>query len=159
MHNELSAIKCTRAHVYKDKGRLYIDYWDIDEANPKIEIHISKMPLDLKCMQFNTDKIKHPHVDMVIISREIMASSDKDEIFEILVKDDRKIKIEVIKNLDNSIIYVIPTGGDKPLKAIFANNSDQALDIETKNESLILERVRIIDVLSKKASGYESNNN
>lgn len=31
MYNEPHAVRCTRAHVYKDKGRLYIDYWGIDE--------------------------------------------------------------------------------------------------------------------------------
>lgn len=29
MYNEPHAVRCTRAHVYKDKGRLYIDYWGI----------------------------------------------------------------------------------------------------------------------------------
>lgn len=69
-----------------------------------------------------------------------------------------KIKIEAINNLDDFIIYVIPTGGAKPLKVIFDNNSDWAFDIKTK-KSLILEGMKIIDVLSRKASGYEFNNN
>lgn len=45
-----------------------------------------------------------------------------------------KVKIEATKNLDDSIIYLIPTGGAKPLKVIFDNDSDLALDIETANE-------------------------
>ena len=72
---------------------------------------------------------------------------------------DTRLTPEQIKNLDSPITYIVSTGGDKPLKVIFANNSDQAFDIETKNESLILEGMRIIDVLSRKANGYESNNN
>lgn len=92
MHNEICAVKCTRAHVYKDKGRLYIDYWGVDEANPKVEIHIPKMSLDLKSMQFNTNNVKNWYTGTVMTSREIMASSDKDEMFEIMVKDDRKNK-------------------------------------------------------------------
>lgn len=92
MYNESRAVRCTRAHVYKDKGRLYIDYWGIDEDNPKVEIHIPKMSLDLKSIQFNTDSIKNWYTGTVISSREIMVSSDQDEYFEVLVKDERKNK-------------------------------------------------------------------
>lgn len=92
MYNEPRAVRCTRAHAYKDKGRLYIDYWGIDEDNPKVEIHIPKMSLDLKSIQFNTDSIKNWYTGTVISSREIMVSSDKDEYFEVLVKDERKNK-------------------------------------------------------------------
>ena len=92
MYNKPCAVRCTRAHVYKDKGRLYIDYWGIDEDNPKVEIHIPKMSLDLKRIQFNTDSIKNWYTGTVISSREIMVSSDKDEYFEVLVKDERKNK-------------------------------------------------------------------
>lgn len=92
MYNEPRAVRCTRAHVYKDKGCLYIDYWGIDEDNPKVEIHIPKMSLDLKSIQFNTDSIKNWYTGTVISSREIMVSSDKDEYFEVLVKDGRKNK-------------------------------------------------------------------
>lgn len=92
MYNKLGSIKCTRAHVYRKDGRLYVDYWGIDETNPKVEIHIPKMSLDLKSMQFNTNEIKNPYIGTVITSREIMASSDKDEYFEILVRDKRKNK-------------------------------------------------------------------
>lgn len=92
MYNKPCAVRCTRAHVYKDKGRLYIDYWGIDEDNPKVEIHIPKMSLDLKSIQFNTDSIKNWYTGTVISSREIMVSSDKDEYFEVLVKDERKNK-------------------------------------------------------------------
>lgn len=56
-----------------------------------------------------------------------------------------KTNIKVVKNLDDSTIYLIPTGGTKPLKAIFDNDSDLVLDTETANESLILEGVRVID--------------
>lgn len=58
-----------------------------------------------------------------------------------------KINVEVIKNLDDSTIYLIPTNGVKPLKVIFDNNSDLVFDIGTANELLILERVKIIDDL------------
>lgn len=92
MYNKPCAVRCTRAHVYKDKGRLYIDYWGIDEDNPKVEIHIPKMSLDLKSIQFNTDSIKNWYTGTVISSREIMVSSDKDEYFEVLAKDERKNK-------------------------------------------------------------------
>lgn len=92
MYNEPHAVRCTRAHVYKDKGRLYIDYWGIDEDNPKVEIHIPKMSLDFKSIQFNTDSIKNWYTGTVISSREIMVSSDKDEYFEVLVEDERKNK-------------------------------------------------------------------
>ena len=92
IHKDICSVKCTRAHVYKDKGRLYIDYWGVDESNPKVEIHIPKMSLDLKSMQFNTNKIKNPYIGSVITSGEIMASSDKKVLFEILVKDERKNK-------------------------------------------------------------------
>jgi len=92
MHNEMCAVRCTRAHVYKDKGRLYIDYWGVDEANPKVEIHIPKMSLDLKSIQFNTNGVKDWYTGTVMTSREIMVSSDKDEYFEVLVKDERKNK-------------------------------------------------------------------
>lgn len=92
MYNKPCAVRCTRAHVYKDKGRLYIDYWGIDEDNPKVEIHIPKMSLDLKSIQFNTDSIKNWYTGTVISSKEIMVSSDKDEYFEVLVKDERKNK-------------------------------------------------------------------
>lgn len=92
MYNKPCAVRCTRAHVYKDKGRLYIDYWGIDEDNPKVEIHIPKMSLDLKSIQFNTDSIKNWYTGTVISSREIMVSSDKDEYFEVLMKDERKNK-------------------------------------------------------------------
>lgn len=92
MYNELCAVKCTHAHVYKDEGRLYVDYWGVDEANPKVEIHIPKMSLDINCIECNSNKVKNPYTGSVITSRKIMASSDKDEIFEILVKDDRKNK-------------------------------------------------------------------
>ena len=84
------SIKCTRAHVYKENGHLYIDYWGVDEANPKVEIHIPKMSLDLKSMQFNTDTIKNWYTGSVITSREIIVSSDKDEMFKILVKNDNR---------------------------------------------------------------------
>lgn len=50
------------------------------------------MSLDLKTMQFNTNSIKNPHVGTVITSREIMTSSDKNEMFEIMVKNDKKNK-------------------------------------------------------------------
>lgn len=92
MHNEMCAVRCTRAHVYKDKGRLYIDYWGVDEANPKVEIHIPKMSLDLKSIQFNTNGVKDWYTGTVMTGREIMVSSDKDEYFEVLVKDERKNK-------------------------------------------------------------------
>lgn len=92
IHNEICAVRCTRAHVYKDKGRLFIDYWGVDEANPKVEIYIPKMSLDLKSIQFNTNSIKNWYTGTVTTSREIVASSDKDEYFEILVKDERKNK-------------------------------------------------------------------
>lgn len=92
IHDEICAVRCTRAHVYKDKGRLYIDYWGVNESNPKVEIHIPKMSLDLKSMQFNTDSIKNLYIGTVTTSREIVVSSDKDEYFEILVKDERKNK-------------------------------------------------------------------
>lgn len=82
-YKAMRAVRCTRAHVYKNKGRLYIDYWGVDEANPKVEIHIPKMSLDLKSMQFNTDSIKNWYTGTVTTSREIVASSDKDEYFEI----------------------------------------------------------------------------
>lgn len=84
----LCSIKCTRAHVYKEKGRLYVDYWGVDETNPKIEIHIPKMSLGLKSMQFNTNTTKNWYTGSVITSREIVISSDKNEMFEILVKND-----------------------------------------------------------------------
>lgn len=83
-YKAMCAVRCTRAHVYKDKGRLYIDFWGVDEANPKVEIHIPKMSLDLKSMQFNTDDIKNWYTGTVTTSREIVVSSDKDEYFEIL---------------------------------------------------------------------------
>lgn len=92
MPDTLCSIKCTRAHVYRKDGRLYVDYWGVDEANPKVEIHIPKMSLDLKSMQFNTNSTKNWYTGSVITSREIMASSDKNEIFEILVEDERKNK-------------------------------------------------------------------
>lgn len=92
MYNEICAVKCTCAHVYKDKGRLYIDYWGVDEANPKVEIHIPKMSLDLKSMQFSTNSAKNWYTGTVISSREIVVSSDEDEYFEVLVKDERKNK-------------------------------------------------------------------
>lgn len=88
IHNEICSVRCTRAHVYKDKGRL----WGVNEANPKVEIHIPKMSLDLKSMQFNTDSIKNLYTGTIITNREVMVSSDKDEYFEILVKDERKNK-------------------------------------------------------------------
>lgn len=56
---------------------------------------------------------------------------------------------EQIKNLNDSIIYLIPTGGAKPLKVIFDNDSDLAFDIGTANELLISERVKIINDLSR----------
>lgn len=92
IHKDICSVRCTRAHVYKDKGRLYIDYWGVDEANPKVEIHIPKMSLDLKSMQFNTDSIKNWYTGTILTNREVMVSSDKDEYFEILVKDERKNK-------------------------------------------------------------------
>lgn len=92
MYNEICAVKCTRAHVYKDNGRLYIDYWGVDEANPKVEIHIPKMSLDLKSIQFNTNSMKDWYTGTITTGREIVASSDKDEYFEVLVKDERKNK-------------------------------------------------------------------
>ena len=94
IHNDICSVsvRCTRAHVYKDKGRLYIDYWGVDESNPKVEIHIPKMSLDLKSMQFNTDSIKNLYTGTILTNREVMVSSDKDEYFEILVKDERKNK-------------------------------------------------------------------
>lgn len=88
MPNKPSSIKCTRAHVYRKDGRLYIDYWGVDEVNSKVEIHIPKMSLDLKSIQINTDTAKNWYTGTVITSREIMASSNKDEYFEILVKND-----------------------------------------------------------------------
>ena len=60
-----------------------------------------------------------------------------------------KINVEVIKNLDDSTIYLIPIGGVKPLKVIFDNDSDLVFDIRTANELLISERVKIIDDLSR----------
>ena len=84
----LYSIKCTRAHVYKEKGRLYVDYWGVDEGNPKVEIHIPRMSLDIKNMQFNIDSTKNWYTGTVISSREIMTSSDKEEYFEVLVKND-----------------------------------------------------------------------
>ena len=92
IHKDICSVRCTRAHVYKDKGRLYIDCWGVDEANPKVEIHIPKMSLDLKSMQFNTDSIKNLYTGTILTNREIMVSSDKDEYFKILVKDERKNK-------------------------------------------------------------------
>ena len=70
-----------------------------------------------------------------------------------------KTKVEAIKNLDDSTIYLIlPAGGLKPLKIIFNNNSDLVFDIGTMNESLASEGVRIIDVLSRSTGGYKSDN-
>lgn len=88
MPNALCSVKCTRAHVYRENGHLYVDYWGVDEANPKVEIHIPKMSLDLKSIQFNTNITKNWYTGSIITSREIMASSDKEEMFEILVKND-----------------------------------------------------------------------
>ena len=92
IYKDICSVRCTCAHVYKDKGRLYIDYWGVYEANPKVEIHIPKMSLDIKSMQFNTDSIKNLYTGTITTSREIVASSDKDEYFEVLVKDERKNK-------------------------------------------------------------------
>ena len=70
-----------------------------------------------------------------------------------------KTKVEAIKNLDDSTIYLIlPAGGLKPLKIIFNNNSDLVFDIGTMNESLASEGVRIIDVLSRSTGGYKFDN-
>lgn len=70
-----------------------------------------------------------------------------------------KTKVEAIKNLDDSTIYLIlPAGGLKPLKIIFDNNSDLVFDIGTMNESLASEGVRIIDVLSRSTGGYKFDN-
>lgn len=86
--NTPCSIKCTRAHVYRKDGRLYVDYWGVDETNPKVEVHIPKISLDLKSMQFNIDTTKNWYTGSVITSREIIVSSDKSEYFEILVKND-----------------------------------------------------------------------
>ena len=50
------------------------------------------MSLDLKSMQFNTDSIKNLYTGTILTNREVMVSSDEDEYFEILVKDERKNK-------------------------------------------------------------------
>lgn len=92
IHNDICAFRCTRAHVYREDGRLYVDYWGVDEGNPKVEIHIPKMLVDIKSMQFNVNKIKNPYIGSIITSGKIMASSDKKVLFEILVKDERKNK-------------------------------------------------------------------
>ena len=101
IHKNICSVKCTRAHVYKDKGRLYIDYWGVDESNPEVEIHIPKMSLDLKSMQFNTDSIKNWYTGTIVTNREIMVSSDKDEYFEIYWW---KMK-EKTRKLDDSTVY------------------------------------------------------
>lgn len=69
-----------------------------------------------------------------------------------------KTKVEAIKNLDDSTIYLILPAGLKPLKIIFDNNSDLVFDIGTMNESLASEGVRIIDVLSRSTGGYKFDN-
>ena len=92
IYNDICSIRCTRAHVYKDKGHLYIDYWGVYEANPKVEIHIPKMSLDLKSMQFNTDSIKNLYTGTIVTNRQVLVSPAKDEYFEISVKDERKTK-------------------------------------------------------------------
>lgn len=92
MSDTLCSIKCTRAHVYRENGHLYVDYWGVDETNPKVEIHIPKMSLDLKSMEFNTNTTKNWYTGTVITSREVVVSSDKEELFEILVKDNGKNK-------------------------------------------------------------------
>lgn len=92
MPDTLYSIKCTHAHVYQENGHLYVDYWGVDETNPKVEIHIPKMSLDLKSMKFNTNTTKNWYTGTVRTSREVVVSSDKDELFEILAKDNGKNK-------------------------------------------------------------------
>lgn len=69
-----------------------------------------------------------------------------------------KTKVEAIKNLDDSTIYLIFPVGSKPLKIIFNNDSDLVFDIGTMNESLASEGVRIIDALSRSTGGYKFDN-
>lgn len=88
MPDTTCSIKCTRAHVYRENGHLYIDYWGVDEINPKVEIHIPKMSLDIKNMQFNTSTQKNWYTGSITTSREVAVSSDESELFEILVKND-----------------------------------------------------------------------
>lgn len=71
---------------------------------------------------------------------------------------DTRLTPEQIKNLGSPITYIVPTGGNKPLKVIFDNNSDLVFDIGTMNESLASEGVRIIDVLSRSTGGYKFDN-
>lgn len=92
MFDTLGSIKCTRAHVYRENGHLYVDYWGVDETNPKVEIHIPKMSLDIKNMEFNINTTKNWYTGSIITSKEIKVSSNKDEMFEILVKDNKKNK-------------------------------------------------------------------
>lgn len=92
MPDTLCSIKCTRAHVYRENGHLYVDYWGVDETNPKVEIHIPKMSLDIKNMEFNINTTKNWYTGSIITSKEIKVSSNKGEMFEILVKDNKKNK-------------------------------------------------------------------
>lgn len=92
MFDTLGSIKCTRAHVYRENGHLYVDYWGVDETNPKVEIHIPKMSLDIKNMEFNINTTKNWYTGSIITSKEIKVSSNKGEMFEILVKDNKKNK-------------------------------------------------------------------
>lgn len=50
--------------------------------------------------------------------------------------------IKKIKNLDGSIIYVIPTGGAKPLKVIFDNNSEKPVAINLITIDKIINNVK-----------------
>lgn len=87
--DKLHGFKCIRAHVYKDKGELFIDYWGVDKYNPQIKIHVPRMSLDIdsiSVMQRNT-----PFNGTCNVEKTCAIANNKNDLFEFII-DDRKKK-------------------------------------------------------------------
>ena len=85
---KISGLKCIRAHVYKDKGELFIDYWGVDRGNPQIKVHIPRMSLDV--LDLRVEQMYTPFNGIATIDKYCIATDDTKTIFEIIIDGKKK---------------------------------------------------------------------
>ena len=83
--DDITNFKCVKAHVYKDKNELFIDYWGVNEFNPKIKIHIPRMGLGIENMRVIANR--NPFQGICVAEKQCYISDNKNTLFEIIVDD------------------------------------------------------------------------
>ena len=85
---KITGLKCIRAHVYKDKGELFIDYWGVDRNCPQIKVHIPRMSLDV--LDLLIEQMNTPCKGFATVNKYCIATDDTKTIFEIIIEGEKK---------------------------------------------------------------------